>query len=332
MTTIDSASARQICPAGAPPSTTSSASNSTPNSASNLSNFHDHNRSSSSQLYNAPATATMNVLTTVLAPPLLLLCSIPLASFAFFTSTVAFSALLIRVLIVYVELGVVIAHDYFTSSGLAPPATTSSAKPSTPAHTHAGPISPADLQAPRRLSRPSSASVDLGQTGAAAFTPAPDPDTPSAGAVRDYEGVGGWRIAGPADEDAQWTLMNSRLELPAAPDRKLRHRRSRTGGSEPFAHANALCPRRPGDAAPACSPNNPRAKSPAHAAAPPASAPLTSWPQMQAQTQSHGSTTPTDSPAKDGLGLQLNASSSTVSSGSSGKGLQMGLTKSPSNQ
>jgi hypothetical protein len=74
--------------------------------------------------------------------------------------------------------------------------------------------------------------------------------------VRDYEGVGGWRfVAGPGEEQEkgkeeggadgaksgggggdgggsgdQWAAFNSRLELPAAPERKRRHRRSLTGG------------------------------------------------------------------------------------------------------
>ena len=52
--------------------------------------------------------------------------------------------------------------------------------------------------------------------------------------TRDFEGVGGWRIPSPGqeDEDGLWTSMNSRLELPIAGDEKQRHhRRSYTGGS-----------------------------------------------------------------------------------------------------
>lgn len=50
----------------------------------------------------------------------------------------------------------------------------------------------------------------------------------SAGPTRDYEGVGGWRIDNPSDDDALWTKINSRLELPA--DHVRRHRRSLTSG------------------------------------------------------------------------------------------------------
>ena len=50
--------------------------------------------------------------------------------------------------------------------------------------------------------------------------------------IRDYEGVGGWRVPGTADEDAIWTSLNSRLELPATVDgRRRNHHRSRTSGS-----------------------------------------------------------------------------------------------------
>lgn len=51
----------------------------------------------------------------------------------------------------------------------------------------------------------------------------------SVGPTRDFEGVGGWRLDNRSDddEDALWTNMNSRLELPA--DHIRRHHRSLTG-------------------------------------------------------------------------------------------------------
>jgi len=51
----------------------------------------------------------------------------------------------------------------------------------------------------------------------------------SVGAIRDYEGVGGWRLSELSDDDALWTKINSRLELPA--DHGRRHYRSLTSGS-----------------------------------------------------------------------------------------------------
>lgn len=54
---------------------------------------------------------------------------------------------------------------------------------------------------------------------------------PSANHLRDYEGVGGWRLGPPSDDDDLWTKINSRLELPAEHGR--RHQRSLTSGSIP---------------------------------------------------------------------------------------------------
>lgn len=45
--------------------------------------------------------------------------------------------------------------------------------------------------------------------------------------LRDYEGVGGWRLQEDDEEEALWIGINSRLELPAAQMR--RHQRSLTG-------------------------------------------------------------------------------------------------------
>jgi len=54
----------------------------------------------------------------------------------------------------------------------------------------------------------------------------------SVGPTRDFEGVGGWRLDNPSEEeDALWTKINSRLELPA--DHGRRHHRSLTSGSMP---------------------------------------------------------------------------------------------------
>ncbi len=54
----------------------------------------------------------------------------------------------------------------------------------------------------------------------------------SVGPTRDFEGVGGWRLDKSSDDDdALWTGINSRLELPA--DHTRRHHRSLTGGSMP---------------------------------------------------------------------------------------------------
>ncbi|KAI9842734.1 MAG: hypothetical protein M1838_002993 [Thelocarpon superellum] len=225
----------------------------------------------------------MNTITAMLAPPLLVAWCIPLAGFALFTSLIAFSALLLRVLMVYIELGVVIVHDYFTASSSSASIQAPSARQVEAATTW----TPINLPRPRPLPLPSKSRRSSGAAGgimlgsasggtttssassttstitgpnptAATPTPAFDafpiatranagggteldplnrpsmPANDSGGFVRDFEGVGGWRIADPdEDEEAQWTMVNSRLELPAAPDRKRRHRRSVTAGTDP---------------------------------------------------------------------------------------------------
>ena len=107
-------------------------------------------------------------------------------------------------------------------------------------HVNEKPLAPTTLppafvegKQPRHKSRRSSA----GSGSNAGSTTPRVPDTglgvySGGGVVRDFEGVGGWRIPGTDDEDALWTSMNSRLELPAMVDgRRHFHHRSRTSGS-----------------------------------------------------------------------------------------------------
>ncbi|KAI9785048.1 MAG: hypothetical protein M1835_003420 [Candelina submexicana] len=170
-------------------------------------------------------------------PPFLVLISIPLASFAILTSTLAFSTLLLRVLAVYVELGFAIAHNYFflTPSSKPVPQPRKSTSNATP--------NPSSTQAPpqRRRKRRSSAGSTNSDQGTSSHTLKPKDTFIGLGLSkepsmeRDFEGVGGWRFPSatdPAFEDSLWTSMNSRLELPAAtalPPK--RHRRSLTSGS-----------------------------------------------------------------------------------------------------
>jgi hypothetical protein len=163
----------------------------------------------------------------LLAPPALILVSIPLIFFAIVTSTIAFTTLLIRVSIVYFELALALLRSSLF---------TETSKPLKQSHTHHHVPSP---NTPRRRGSTisMSSSQDFGYSGRhgpkkseslASFLGA------GVHTQRDYEGIGGWRDAGedPADE-ALWIGMNSRLELPAiAPARQRHHQRSLTGGSQ----------------------------------------------------------------------------------------------------
>ena len=152
---------------------------------------------------------------------MLLFVSIPLSVFAALTTTLAFSTLFFRALLVYAELGVVLMRNQFVSR-----------------HANENKTVPTKLafavegKQPQHKSRRSSAGS--GSNGGSATPRVPDTGLGvcSEGFVRDFEGVGGWRIPGTDDEDALWTSMNSRLELPAMVDgHRHFHHPSRTSGS-----------------------------------------------------------------------------------------------------
>ena len=163
----------------------------------------------------------MSTLFYFLLSPLILLISIPLTIFAAFTTSLAFFTLFIRVLIIYAELAAAIIQDNF-SNNTSPTYFTST--------TSSASHSKANLRKSRRSSAASGSSN--GST---------TPKVPKTsgmgvfggdGPASDFDGVGGWRAAGPDGEDELWTSLNYRLELPAVGDGGRRHHhRSRTSGS-----------------------------------------------------------------------------------------------------
>lgn len=167
----------------------------------------------------------MSILMSLLVSPVLLLISIPLVIFATFTTTFAISTLFFRVLMVYAELAAVLLQNQF--------GTHTTPKSSSAASTWDAPNT--EAKHVRRKSR--RGSVGSGSSNGDSTTPkAPESSGLSiysgGNAARDFEGVGGWKIPGPNDEDALWTNMYSRLELPAMVEGLRRnHHRSRTSGS-----------------------------------------------------------------------------------------------------
>ncbi|KAL0264583.1 hypothetical protein SLS55_000533 [Diplodia seriata] len=174
----------------------------------------------------------------LLAPPVLIVASLPLVGLAILTTSLAVVTLLIRVSIVYFELGVALIHSWlFTSRHLHHrPAfdkqhrSRGSSGYSTPTrqqHQHhhrrrrssaASLLAAGDQQGPPR--RPPTKSESFASL------------VSTAGPNRDFEGIGGWRMSGDGEEEALWIGMNSRLELPTALPDKRRHQRSLTGGSQ----------------------------------------------------------------------------------------------------
>ncbi|KAM0257536.1 hypothetical protein ACHAQJ_004350 [Trichoderma viride] len=172
--------------------------------------------------------------------PFLLITTIPLAIFAGITTTFAFSMLIFRVFVVYLDIALSLvsqslAHLTESSSGfLIGSSKTHNHLPSTSSssiHSRANSVSPSAsssaLLKRHRRRRPSSSVYSAGTA-----TPASDIGLgliPSVGAERDFEGIGGWRLGDDADDDESWTTINSRSELPdRLHDRN--HRRTLSGG------------------------------------------------------------------------------------------------------
>jgi hypothetical protein len=156
--------------------------------------------------------ALTSTLTGLVLAPLILLCSLLLLPFAIVTTTLAISTLFVRVLAVYLELFLAITHDQFSTFKYAPSTTL------------------------KRKKRPS---LDRSLSNSSARHASRSSHTaiyaPNVPLVRDYEGVGGWRISAGDETDNDWVTMNTRLELPAVSvlpvERKRRHQRSLTHGA-----------------------------------------------------------------------------------------------------
>ncbi|KAF8859096.1 hypothetical protein BDZ45DRAFT_650521 [Acephala macrosclerotiorum] len=150
--------------------------------------------------------------------PFLFFFTIPIAILASITTACAFSVLLFRVIIVYIELVLAVIPYYLLGAK-----STAKQLQRTKSLTN--------TSGGRRKRRRGSTSSNVSATGI--ITPVSSDSVMglSAGPTRDYEGVGGWRIDNPSDDDALWTKINSRLELPA--DHVRRHHRSLTSSSIP---------------------------------------------------------------------------------------------------
>ncbi|KAH8764170.1 hypothetical protein F5883DRAFT_107099 [Diaporthe sp. PMI_573] len=182
--------------------------------------------------------------------PFLFVFTIPLAVFAGITTTLAFSVLMFRVAVVYVDIAVNMVPQYFTGRRVYPfprgyasaiLSTTEASSNMPPSPVGSGTNSPpTSRQAARHHRRRRTSGASLHSIGS--ITPVEDHIgggskrnsfmlVPSIGMDRDFEGVGGWRLGGrkPDDDDDAWTLINSRLELPLDYQRK-HHQRSPSGG------------------------------------------------------------------------------------------------------
>lgn len=147
--------------------------------------------------------------------PFLFIFTVPIAIFATMTTIFAFSILLLRVILIYIELALAVIPHYLIGTKL-------NSRALRPVNANLA------LASSRRKKRRSSSSSVL---SGGSITPVAGSSlglSQSVGPTRDYEGVGGWRLGSPSDDDAL-PKINSHLELPA--DHGPRHRRSLTSGS-----------------------------------------------------------------------------------------------------
>ncbi|KAJ4390582.1 hypothetical protein N0V93_004178 [Gnomoniopsis smithogilvyi] len=192
--------------------------------------------------------------------PFLFVVTIPLAILAGVTTTLAFTVLMFRVAVVYLDIAVNMVPQYVTGRRIFPfpgrymssllNAAVSNLPPPTASPVDSRPTSGQSTPSPttttsrapvvrhHRRRRTSGASFN----SVGSITPIDDGAAgigskrnsfmliPSIGMDRDFEGVGGWRLNGrnPADDEA-WAQLNSRLELPLDQQRR-HHRRSPSGG------------------------------------------------------------------------------------------------------
>ncbi len=121
----------------------------------------------------------------ILLSPILLFISVPLSLFAALTTTLAFSTLFFRALLVYAELGAVLIQNQFVSQH---------GNERNPITTKVPPTV-VEAKQPRHKSRRNSAGS--GSNGGSITPRLPDAGFgvySSGGGVRDFEGVGGWYV------------------------------------------------------------------------------------------------------------------------------------------
>ena len=174
-----------------------------------------------------------NILQLV-GPLVLLWLSVPLASLAIVTTTLAFSTLFVRVSIVYFELGTALMSSWLFDKD-----STTSRIRSKACHISSN--------ASTRYSNPKKRRRSSAPQNAPASLPPPTKSQSfaslvgSSGPTRDFEGVGGWRLAADTQNEYSWTHHNSRLQLAniAGDKPRRRHQRSLSSQGHLFGSASS---------------------------------------------------------------------------------------------
>lgn len=165
-------------------------------------------------------TARMQSLLKSFIPPLVFCLGIPLAAFACLTALFAFWVLMLRASIVYLEVGLSLLQTALqgplddTKSTTTVMMRMNSHSDSAPALIPPQPV--AENGSRRSLTSGFITPLPLRTTFSPSWSGPERTAQTVTSPVRDFESVGGWRLANDADEEALWLSLNSRLELPAA--------------------------------------------------------------------------------------------------------------------
>lgn len=143
--------------------------------------------------------------------PTLCFVTVPLAILAGITTTFAFTVLLLRVFVVYLDMALsLVPQSVF---GLASRSIAAAAAYS-PLESSPSPPRLQQQQLKRHPPRRRTSSGSVVSAGSASSLSERGLGLiPSVGAERDFEGVGGWRVGG-AEDDELWTTVSPRLDTP----------------------------------------------------------------------------------------------------------------------
>jgi hypothetical protein len=201
-----------------------------------------------STLFAARPMALFNPVYALVIPSLFVV-TVPLAILAGITTTLAFSVLILRVIVVYLDIALSLLPQSLASlhsRDIVDAATASSSPYKLPERRPSSPtLSSSSLKQQhalrRRRRRPSSTASAISGGGSASSIVSVVGGgergslglIPSIGPERDFEGVGGWRVGGDAVDDEVWTTVNPRLEMPErpfGPHYRHHHRTPSSGG------------------------------------------------------------------------------------------------------
>uniref|UniRef100_A0A8H7ND73 Uncharacterized protein n=1 Tax=Bionectria ochroleuca TaxID=29856 RepID=A0A8H7ND73_BIOOC len=159
--------------------------------------------------------------------PSLVFVTIPLAILAGLTTTLAFSVLILRVIVVYLDIALSVVPQSLAGRGTASLQQRLAASRNA-AKTLPYSQSPSPLRSSirHRRRRSSVSALSGGSTSSLSASERGPGLIPSIGPEREFEGIGGWRL-GDDDDDELWTTVN------ALPDRSLGRHHGRTSSTGP---------------------------------------------------------------------------------------------------